>query len=213
MVIRIDSIKHFLHRHAPGIVMVAVIAISAVPVKDSLMRMYGTGFWGLDVAGESLKELTEPGERIFLYTHPQGCGIARYARRYTGWTDDTEDFKRQEQRFGIRYICFFPAAYAFRLQQENKDLFAHIRDNYHAIEMGVLEGQKQPAYVIMERGKGEDSDSFLNSFSGLRRLRGIYKVFDNYIFFYAVRRSEVPVPAVQQAVEPAAGPEAEPADE
>ncbi|MFH1593301.1 MAG: hypothetical protein ABID09_01225 [Candidatus Omnitrophota bacterium] len=179
--------KKFFEQHTLIIIIIVVCAISIIPVRDSIKRMYGTVFLGLDVAGESLKEFTRPDERIFLKAHSQGHGLARYARRYTGWTDDLAEFMAREKQFDIRYICFYPAELALILERDNVPLFNYIQSNYHVKEVGLRMEPQQLAYIILERGEGSNPETFLKEFSGPRQLRTIYKIFDNFIFFYAIR--------------------------
>lgn len=171
----------------PFWLMVLTAAVSAPLARNSILRMHATVFWGLDVAGESLREFTEPDERVFLLSHPQGQGIARYARRYMGWTDDLKDFENKEAKFKIRYICFYPAEFALALKSNNQTLFEYIQNNYHVKEVGLTEEPSQLYYLILEKGKGSDPENFLRSFSGTRQLRTIYKLFGKLIFLYTLR--------------------------
>lgn len=180
------TIKRIPGNIFPFWLMVLTMVVSAPFVRDSILRMHATVFLGLDVAGESLREFTKPDERIFLLSHPQGQGIARYARRYMGWTDDLEDFKNKEAKFNIRYICFYPAEFALGLKANNKPLFEYIQNNYHTKEVGLKEGDANLVYIILEKGKGSDPQTFLQSFSGQRQLRTIYRLFGRYIFFYTL---------------------------
>ncbi|MCM8795314.1 MAG: glycosyltransferase family 39 protein [Candidatus Omnitrophica bacterium] len=165
--------------------MLVVFGVSMPFVYQSILRMHATVFLGMDVAGESLRELTRPEERIFLLTHAQGNGISRYARRYAGWTFAVDDFKEKEQKFNIRYICFYPAEFARSLKTEYPLLFAYIQNNYHPKEIGLLEGA-QIVYIILEKGKGSPPEGFLESFSGPIRVRNIYRMFNRFIFFYTM---------------------------
>jgi 4-amino-4-deoxy-L-arabinose transferase-like glycosyltransferase len=170
-------------------VMIIVIVLSLPFVRAAITKMYGTVFIGQDVAGESLKEFTKPDERIFLFTYPQGYAIARYARRYVGWVSDLGDFKQKEEKFNMRYICFYPAEFVQKLRAEDPSLFAYLRDNYHAKEAGLTEEPSRLSYIILEKGKPkpEEQKDYLQSFSGQRQLRTIYKLFGQYIFFYSLR--------------------------
>lgn len=166
---------------------VGVTAVSAPFVYDASARMYGTVFLGLDVAGDSLREFTGSKERIFLLTHAQGKGIARYARRFTGWEDTLESFQDKEKRFNIRYACFYPAEFALSLKVNNPALFEYIQNNYHVKEVGLTEEPSQLYYLILEKGKGSEAETFLQSFSGARALKNIYKLFGKHVFFYTLR--------------------------
>jgi hypothetical protein len=149
--------------------------------------MYAVVFLGVDVAGESLKEFTKTDERIFLYTYPQGYAIARYGRRYVGWIADLEEFKQKEKKFNIKYVCFYPIEYALLLKANNLPLFEYIQGNYHVKEAGLTNEPEKLYYVILERGKGSDPETFLKSFSGAMQLRTVFKIFGGYIFFYVIR--------------------------
>jgi len=182
-----ELLKKFIKKDVFIFCATAVIIATAPFDYDSLLRMHSTIYAGVDVAGESLAEFTKPGDRVFLLTHSQGYGIARYARRYAGWEDDLEKFREMEKKFDIRYACFYPAEFALSLQNTNPKLFKYIRDNYHVKEVGVVEEPRRLFYIILERGKGSDPATFLQSFSGPMSLRTIYRVIGKYIFFYSIR--------------------------
>lgn len=171
-------------------IMVIVIAVSLPLVRGSISRMYGSVFPGEDVAGESLREFTRPDERIFLFTYPQGYAIARYARRYMGWVSGLDDFKNKERKFNVRYACFYPAEFARQLN--DPALFEYLRNNYHYKEVGITGEANKPNYIILERGRAtqEEQKNFLQSFSGKKQLRTIYKLSGKYIFFYSLRTAE-----------------------
>lgn len=182
------QVKKFFKKDLFIYLLIFIMVLSISPLYSAIVRMYNTIFFGEDVAGESLKEFTSPPERIFLLTHCQGYGIARYARRYTGWTEDTDDFKDKEKRFNIRYICFYPAKFALSLKANNPSLFDHIQNNYHTKEVGLTEEPSQLYYIILEKGRGSDPQAFLQSFFGARQLRTIYKVLNKRVFFYSLRQ-------------------------
>lgn len=166
---------------------VAVVSLSTPFVSSAILRMYSTVYLGLDVAGESLREFTNKDERIFLSTHAQGESIARYAGRRMGWADSAEDFKDKEKKFNIRYVCFYPAEFALALKSNKPELFEHIQNNYHVKEVGLTEGQEQLYYIILEKGRSLHPESFLQSFSGPRQVRTVYKMFGKNRFFYSLR--------------------------
>ncbi|MBU1125904.1 MAG: glycosyltransferase family 39 protein [Candidatus Omnitrophica bacterium] len=167
--------------------LIAVAAGSVPWVYQSITRMHATVFLGEEVAGETLQELTDPQERIFLNTFPQGVGIARYARRYMGWPETFDDFKEKEGEFAIRYICFYPAEFARQLENKDKEMFDYIVANYHVKEVGLTENPSQLLYVILEKGEGSDPATFLQSFSGKMQLKTMYRLFGRYVFLYVLR--------------------------
>ena len=182
-----QTLSKFIKKGATVFLICATIAISIPFVYGSIYRMYATVFLGEDVAGETLKELTLPGERVFLFTHAQGYGIARYAQRYVGWPSNFKDFKEKESKFNIRYICIYPLEYLASLESGSAELFNYIQSNYHLRELGMLEEPNRLIYAVLEKGKGQNLKDALQNISGQIRPRAIYKLFGRYIFFYAVR--------------------------
>jgi len=112
--------------------------------------------------------------------------LLRYAQRYVGWTDNLEEFKKNEDKWNIRYICFYPAEFIHLLAQKNPPLFEYIKDNYHFKEAGITQEPQQVYYLILEKGKIPNSQDFLKNLSGKIQLRNIYKLFGRYIFFYSL---------------------------
>ena len=182
-----EIIRRAYNRDLLILIMVIVIGLSLPLCYQAAKRMYAICFFGEDVAGESLKEFTQPEERVFLLTFPQGYAIARYARRYAGWTYDLKEFQEIEKKFNVNYICFCPAEYAHLPASRNPALFKYIQENYHFKEMGIAEGENNARYIILEKGKGSDPGTFLKDFTGIRQLRNIYKIFGQYYFFYTIR--------------------------
>lgn len=181
------TIKNVTRKNFLISMMILASAISASFVYNSVSRMHGTVFLGLDIAGESIRELTKPEERVFLMAHSQSRGIGRYARRYMDWPKDFEDFKSKEEKLNIRYVCVYPAEFAFMLKTNTPEWFEYIQGNYHVKEVGVTEEPGKIYYVILERGKGSDPATFLKEFSGAKQLRTIYRVLGKLIFFYTLR--------------------------
>jgi len=182
-----NLLKKISRKNLLVLFMIIITGVSSPFVYGAIQRMYAVVFLGVDVAGESLKEFTKTDERIFLYTYPQGYAIARYGRRYVGWIADLEEFKQKEKKFNIKYVCFYPIEYALLLKANNLPLFEYIQGNYHVKEAGFTKEPEKLYYVILERGKGSDPETFLKSFSGAMQLRTVYKIFGGYIFFYVIR--------------------------
>ena len=152
--------------------------------------MHSTVFIGEDVAGESLKELTKPDERVFLFTHPQGYGIARYAQRYMGWVESLNDFKDKETRFNIRYVCLYPAENLMIIKERLPRLYEYLEKEYRVAEIGLIEEPTHVFYVILEKGKGAIIEDFLKDAKGTIRLRTIYKVAGKLVFFYSLKPAQ-----------------------
>jgi hypothetical protein len=147
--------------------------------------MHATVFLGQDVAGGSLMEFTSSGDRVFLFTHCQGNAIARYAHRYMGWPQTLGEFKKEEERFKIRYACFYPANFLWQLRTDDPAYFEYIQDNYFLKELGLVGDQLK--YFIFEKGKGGDIQKTLESLSGQPQTRTVYRILGRHLFFYTLR--------------------------
>ncbi|MCX5696560.1 MAG: glycosyltransferase family 39 protein [Candidatus Omnitrophica bacterium] len=181
------KISKIIGMNMPGYLISLIIVLSAMPVCKSIYRMYATNFWGVDVAGNSLKKLTLPGERLFLSTHSQGLGIATYAQRYSGWPVDLADFKEKEAKFKIRYICIYPALYFQQLESNSPEIARYIQDNYHPKELGLLGYHGRLEYLILEKGGTWDPKDYLEKDFGYAQLKTVYRLFGKRIPFYTVR--------------------------
>ncbi|MFH0738735.1 MAG: glycosyltransferase family 39 protein [Candidatus Omnitrophota bacterium] len=177
-------IKRLVKKELFIFIFALAIALAAHPVYSAISRMYGTVFLGGDVAGESLKEFTSPGERVFIFTHVQGFGISRYAQRYMDWPVNLEDFKEKEKKLGVRYICIYPAERSATMEP---NILSYVRENYRLKEAGLTEQPNNVVYFILEKGKNPQEKDFLQSFSGKAQPRTIYKLMGRYIFFYTIR--------------------------
>ena len=183
-----DMVKTVIKKDIILILMLIVVSSASAFAYDSLMRMHSTVFMGADVAGESLKGFTKPDERVFLLTHAQGRCIARYARRYAGWTNNIDDFKEKEKGFNKNYICIYPLEFVQMLKMKSPKVFEYIRKNYHIKEAGLTEEPRRFFYLILEKGGLPDGEDFSKPISGNMRLKTIYKLSGRYAFFYIVRR-------------------------
>jgi len=182
-----QTLRRLIKRDTLLYLMIVAVLISLPFVYRAIQSMHATVFLGEDVAGGTLRELTAPGERVFLFTHSQGYGIARYAQRYSGWPVNLADFKEKENKFKIRYLCVYPPEYLWILEKNSPELFKYIQNNYHVKELGLLEEPDQLVYFILEKGKGQNIEDFLKSISGEKRPKSIYRLFGRYVFFYTLR--------------------------
>lgn len=179
-------IKKILKKDCVLAVIILITGISAPFIYNALLRMHSTVFVGMDVAGESLKKLTHQDEHVFLLTHAQGYGIARYAQRYVYRPYGIEDFKNKEKEFDIRYVCFYPIEFLHSLKLNSPKLFDYIQENYRVKEIGFTQEPHNLFYMILEKGNVLKKNNLLGELSGSINLRTIYRMFGNLIFFYTM---------------------------
>ena len=107
-----------------------------------------------------------------------------------GWPKDLEEFKKEESRLQIKFICFSPGEYVELLRRNAPDIFEYVQQHYQIKEAGLIEGANRLGYLILEKGKekkGRDLIEGLSELSGRRETRAIYKVLGQYVFFYTIR--------------------------
>jgi len=188
-----DEIKRLLRKEVFVYVAAIVVGVSLISVGGALKRMHTTVFWGADAAGETLKDLTHPQERVFLFTFAQGNAVARYARRYVGWPESIEDFKAREKQFGVRYVCIYPGDYLQLLMQQSPKIVSYLQEAYHVKEVGLLENPNRLGYLILEKGKGtKDIKEFLAAVAGRMETKTIYNVWGRLYFVYSVTPTDEP---------------------
>ena len=182
-----EHIKRLSKNYVFFIILITLVSIPSIFL--SITRMYRCVFLGEDVAGESLREFTSSDEHIFILTHCQGYGVARYAQRYAGWPATLEEFKEKEERFKMRYICIYPAEYSEGLKV-NRPLYDYILNNYHLKEVGLIKNMSayNAVYTIYEKGKaGPDIDNLLHSYRDKIALRKVYTLLGRHFDFYTLR--------------------------
>jgi len=162
------------------------LGIAIPAITGSLISFHDSVFLGTDVAGESLKGLTHPHERFFIFTHSQGYAISRYSQRYSGWQDKFKDFIATEKKFKIRYVCIYPVEFIFRLKKYNPEIFEYIESNYHLKEVGFTKDPDKIHYIILEKGNSFHLEDFLKNFSFEieGKLRRVYRLPFRYKIFY-----------------------------
>ena len=132
-------------------------------IQASNERMFGTVFYGQDIAGEWIKEHTLPTDRFFIYGHSQTLAACTFAERRCGqpWNESVDNnmlyletvngpIERMEQEFNIRYIEL--DLYGLSVAQSSSN-WQYIQDNYKIVWTGFLNvnGQLTPQNFILKR--------------------------------------------------------------
>jgi hypothetical protein len=170
--------------------LLCIIVGATIPLSlPGFEAMHRTVFFGEDVAGESLREFTRADERVFLRTHCQGYGIARYAKRYMEWPATLEEFKKNEKKFNIKYACFYPAIFIKELEHNDPEFFLYIRNNYRIKEVGCVKkaGRLLRGYLILKKSGNLTQNGPLDSNISNPKIRRIYKIFQRTIPYYSIR--------------------------
>lgn len=180
-----DFLEGLFHKKVLVCLITVIIILAAIPSYRAIVAMYRVVFWGCDVAGDTIKNNTLRNERFFLLAYCQADGIATYAQRYAGWTNILKDFKENEAKYNIRYICVYPFEY-LELLNQHPDILNYIQANYHLKEIGVLRNTSALIYLILEKGCGENIKERLLSLRGDIKITKTYDVAGKRFFFDAV---------------------------
>jgi len=132
-------------------------------IKLSTTRQFDTQFVGIDVAGEFVREHSDPDTYIFGSGH-QDSGFYWYAdRKGRRFPQDLTDFKHNEEEMNIQWLFIYQ--WGFGAMQDNPELWEYVQKNYQLRQVGMTEQGEQMGvlYFVMQKG-GTFNESLLNSY-------------------------------------------------
>ncbi len=142
---------------------IIILALLSTPLKDSIDRQFNTQFYGLDVAGEYLKEHKKPGEQLMHSTH-QAFGVVWHSdmKSVKGIPDTVEDMKSVEETRNASWIFMYN--WDFGTKMKNEKLWSYIKNNYGLKQFGFIQTSQgvEPLYLLLQK-EGTFDDSKLNT--------------------------------------------------
>lgn len=175
-IVKSEKLKYFI--------VIGIVLISLPTVKQSIDMHYDRIFFGLDAAGNSIKELSSKGDRVYLAGHVQTVGMLWNADRYGAFLPDTlERFKFGEDERNMKWIFVYDNNEKLR---ENPEIWEYVTKNYSLREIGVLKSDEveKPVYFILEKGGSID---FSNTNFNSRKLKTRYKTSYGELELYSLR--------------------------
>jgi hypothetical protein len=156
-------IKQFVNiKHIEYISLILIIC--AIPSMQAANdRVFGTVFFGQDVAGEYIKDHTTPDERIFIYGHSQTFATCTFAERRCGQPykenisiqsmEGNGNFSIENDPYNVRYLTFDQYGLSL-LQNEYAKDWKYIENNYHLVWLGAIPQNNQlvPYLFILKKG-------------------------------------------------------------
>lgn len=130
---------------------ILLFVVFLVPANAAKDRQFDTQFFGLDVAGNYIKEHSSPNERIF-FSGGQSFGVLWHSER-KGYQSlpDVADMQRGEQ-LGANWIF----VYAWGLQElQNPEKMDYISRNYGLAQIATQknnEGKDEVFYLLFRKG-------------------------------------------------------------
>lgn len=143
------------------LIIVLLLLVIYSPASEARDRQYNTQFIGLDVAGDYIRENSQPNERIIHSGH-QDYGILWHADRkgLDGGIPDVDTIKRAEEELNVSWIFM----YQWGLQEmQNPSKWEYIKENYHLAQIAFQQGPQGPqvVYMLFRKG-GEFNESTIN---------------------------------------------------
>ena len=148
-----------------NIILIAILLTSMYfPMQDSWQRQFDTQFFGLDVAGEYIKENKIEGERVMHSSH-QAYGVLWHGdiKGTRGIPSTVEEMKFAEEKLNATWIFIYN--WDFKRVMENTELWSYISNNYGLKQVGFFrlkETEFQLVYMLFK--KGGTFDGNLNLF-------------------------------------------------
>jgi len=138
--------------------------------------MFNTQFFGLDVAGEYIKEHSEPWERLFYSGH-QSFGVLWYADRfgYPIKIPKPKDFEFAEKN-NLNVSWLFIYQWGFEVMRYNES-WSYIKNNFHPVQVAFIgKGDKTSLlYLLLKKG-GNFNETSLNQKIQEKINRGEVKI-------------------------------------
>jgi len=146
---------------------IIILVIMLIPVSlESASRQFDTQFYGLDVAGEYIKDHKNPGERMMHSSH-QAYGILWHAdmkgtRRIPS---SVEEIKFVEENLNATWLFIYN--WDFGILQD-KDRWDYIMNNYRLVQIGFIQYSdgSHPVYFLLRRGGTFDENKLNDMLAG-----------------------------------------------
>jgi 4-amino-4-deoxy-L-arabinose transferase-like glycosyltransferase len=153
----------FKKRFVRYILLIIFIPLLLIPCVKSMDRLFNVQFYGLDVAGDYIREHSAIDETIFHSTN-QNYGVLWNANR-KGYRPpaNVEDLKWGEDNRNVKWIFMYQ--WGISTYMSNQDLANYIAQNYRLRQVGLMQGQGgyQPIYFLFSKG-GSTNFSDINSY-------------------------------------------------
>ncbi|MBU0666497.1 MAG: glycosyltransferase family 39 protein [Nanoarchaeota archaeon] len=152
-----DSIASFIkQKNLKVVVRIIVIVLFVVwmypQLKLSITRQFDTQFFGLDVAGEYIKNNGDESSWIFGSGH-QDTGITWHSeRKLFESASNVSDFKKWDEELNLEWVFIYQ--WGFQNILGNKELADYILSQYSLKQIGLQPTQNgnQPIYFLLQKG-------------------------------------------------------------
>jgi len=145
------------------------------PSMDAKNKQFDTQFFGLDIAGDYIRENSEKTEKV-MFSGGQSFGFLWTADRKAYYSTDLNlDILKEAEDSGVRWIFMYHWGF---VDLQDPVLLQYLEENYAFRQMAYLSKGKDNVvyYIILEKGEGGFSMEDLQSWTDGKDLR--YKDYD-----------------------------------
>jgi hypothetical protein len=183
---RMSTFKIVRSKKLKYLIIIGFILFSLPQVKLVIDQHYDTIFFGLDVAGDSIRELSEKEDRLFISGHAQTVGMLWASDRYGAFLPASlEELKFAENERHMKWIFVYDSLGVSKLK-ENPEIWEYVSNNYSVKEIGILkngESEKQ-LYLILKKGRSNNASK---PDFGPPTLKRTYETSYGLLEFYSLR--------------------------
>lgn len=143
------------------IIIFLLLVVLFPPMRESANRQFDTQFFGLDVAGEYLKEHKSPGEWVMHSSH-QAYGLLWHAdmKGTRGIPKTVEDIKFAEEKLNASWVftynfCYPQGQVCFEVYSKlYEDSWSYIKNQYLLKQIAFVRSSKGniPVYYLLKKG-------------------------------------------------------------
>ncbi|MCX8147538.1 MAG: hypothetical protein N3D84_03660, partial [Candidatus Woesearchaeota archaeon] len=153
-------------KQAKPLIIIALFLVLYFPSAEAWNRQFDTQFFGLDVAGEYIKNNSMPYERI-IHSNHQDYGVLWYAERkgVDGYIPNASEIRWAEENLNVTWIFM----YQWGLQTiKQPDEWNYIKQHYSLKQLALLNGQL--FYMLFKKG-GSFNESMLQNITAVPSVR------------------------------------------
>lgn len=151
---QISEAKILNSKNLKYLIVIGILLLTLPSVKNSIDQHYDRIFFGLDIAGESINELSNKEDRVYIAGHVQTVGMLWGADRRGAFLPATlESLRSGENERHMKWIFVYDSSGVFKLK-ENQEIWEYVASSYSVKEMGILKigSNEKQLYQILEKG-------------------------------------------------------------
>jgi len=179
--------------------MIIVVLLIVPTTQNSTERLFDTQFYGLDVAGEYIKEHKTPNERVIHSSH-QAYGLLWHGdiKGTRGIPKTVEDIKFAEEKLNASWVftynfCYPQGQVCFEVYSKPyEDSWSYIKNHYLLKQIAFVRSSKGniPVYYLLKKGGTFDENRLNEMITGKPIKYKDYELTKGIVRMYYVNIEE-----------------------